>query len=175
MDSKKLHDWLQNVGIFAVVGSLVFVGLQMRQDRQLAEAQFFAEADDTLTIAALVEDSPEVWIAGLRGDELSSEEEAVFQNIFMAARFSYAAFYEGQLRLGALVPAWTSRKFAYQLYANPGLRRLWNERRTFDRAQSAAYGTEESPTRFEIDVEKNINDLDSNEAKLSDIAMYQVW
>lgn len=36
MDSAKLNEWMQVVGIFAVVASLVFVGLQMQQDREIA-------------------------------------------------------------------------------------------------------------------------------------------
>ena len=36
MDSGKLNDWLQVVGLFAVVASLIFVGLQMRQDHAIA-------------------------------------------------------------------------------------------------------------------------------------------
>ena len=38
MDSTKLHDWMQVVGIFAVVLSLIFVGLQMRQSQEIAIA-----------------------------------------------------------------------------------------------------------------------------------------
>lgn len=38
MDSAKLNDWMQVVGIFAVVLSLIFVGLQMRQDQKIAIA-----------------------------------------------------------------------------------------------------------------------------------------
>ena len=36
MDSAKLNDWLQVIGLFGVIGSLVFVGLQMKQDRDIA-------------------------------------------------------------------------------------------------------------------------------------------
>jgi hypothetical protein len=36
MDSAKLHDWLQLVGIFALVGSLIFVGLQLKQTQEVA-------------------------------------------------------------------------------------------------------------------------------------------
>ena len=36
MDSAKLNEWMQVVGIFAVVASLIFVGLQMQQDREIA-------------------------------------------------------------------------------------------------------------------------------------------
>ena len=36
MDSAKLNDWLQVVGLFGVIASMVFVGLQMKQDREIA-------------------------------------------------------------------------------------------------------------------------------------------
>ena len=38
MDSAKLNDWMQVVGIFALVASLVFVGLQMKQSQEIAIA-----------------------------------------------------------------------------------------------------------------------------------------
>lgn len=38
MDSAKINDWMQVVGIFCVMASLVFVGLQMQQDRKIALA-----------------------------------------------------------------------------------------------------------------------------------------
>ncbi len=36
MDSAKINDWLQVVGLFGVIASLIFVGLQMKQDREIA-------------------------------------------------------------------------------------------------------------------------------------------
>ena len=36
MDSTKLNEWLQVVGLFGVIASLLFVGLQMKQDREIA-------------------------------------------------------------------------------------------------------------------------------------------
>jgi len=36
VDSTKLNDWMQVIGIFALVASLIFVGLQMQQDRDIA-------------------------------------------------------------------------------------------------------------------------------------------
>lgn len=43
MDSAKLHDWIQIVGIFAVVASLIFVGLQMKQSQEIAIAAQYQE------------------------------------------------------------------------------------------------------------------------------------
>ena len=47
VDSAKLNDWMQVVGIFAVVVSLVFVGLQMIQDRDIALAGQYQERSAT--------------------------------------------------------------------------------------------------------------------------------
>jgi hypothetical protein len=41
MDSAKLNDWMQVVGIFAVVASLIFVGLEMRQSQRIALADYY--------------------------------------------------------------------------------------------------------------------------------------
>ncbi len=48
MDSAKLNDWMQVVGIFAVVLSLMFVGLQMRQEQELARADLGSRGLETL-------------------------------------------------------------------------------------------------------------------------------
>jgi len=38
MNSGKINDWLQVVGLFGVIASLLFVGLQMKQDREVAQS-----------------------------------------------------------------------------------------------------------------------------------------
>ena len=49
MDSAKVNDWMQVIGIFAVVASLLFVGLQMKQTQDIALAgQYQARAQTTL-------------------------------------------------------------------------------------------------------------------------------
>ena len=43
LDSAKLNDWMQVVGVFAVVASLIFVGLQMKQAQDIAVAAQYQE------------------------------------------------------------------------------------------------------------------------------------
>ena len=43
MDSAKINDWLQVVGLFAVVASLIFVGLQMKQTDAIALSTIYQE------------------------------------------------------------------------------------------------------------------------------------
>ena len=41
LDTAKLNDWMQIVGIFALVASLIFVGMQIRQEHQISMAQAY--------------------------------------------------------------------------------------------------------------------------------------
>ena len=43
MGSAKLNDWLQVLGMFAIVASLIFVGLQIRQTDAIALSQIYQE------------------------------------------------------------------------------------------------------------------------------------
>ena len=43
MSLKNFRDWLEVIGIFGVIASLVFVGLQLQQDREIAMAGAFQE------------------------------------------------------------------------------------------------------------------------------------
>jgi len=38
VNSQRINDWLQIVGLFGVIGSLIFVGLQLRQTQEIALA-----------------------------------------------------------------------------------------------------------------------------------------
>ena len=43
MDSSKLNDWLQVIGLFTVVASLIFVGVQLKQTQQIAIAGHYLD------------------------------------------------------------------------------------------------------------------------------------
>lgn len=40
-DLAKIHDWLQVIGMFGLIASLIFVGMQIRQDRQIALSSIY--------------------------------------------------------------------------------------------------------------------------------------
>ena len=73
---------LEVVGIIAIVASLLFVGYQLQQDRQLAAAQVIVAADaNHMTLAALITENRTVWLSGLSGETLSAEDEIAFRAI----------------------------------------------------------------------------------------------
>ena len=49
MNSQKLNDWLQVIGLFGVIASLIFVGLQMMQDREIALSVIYQERAAAVT------------------------------------------------------------------------------------------------------------------------------
>ena len=71
MDSAKLNDWLQIIGLFGVIAGLFFVGLQMRQDQKIAmPAAYQARADTTIDLLLTNSENPVLlaaqnkWAAG---------------------------------------------------------------------------------------------------------------
>ena len=51
MNTEKLNDWMQVLGIFALVASLVFVGIQLRQDREIAKVEIYQARASTVAEA----------------------------------------------------------------------------------------------------------------------------
>ena len=49
MNSAKINDWLQVVGLFGVIGSLIFVGLQMKQDQEIARSAAYQARSEQVT------------------------------------------------------------------------------------------------------------------------------
>jgi hypothetical protein len=78
MDTAKLNDWLQIVGIFAVVASLVFVGLQLKQTQEIAIAGQYQQRYDSLAdfYASMIQSAPAMRvIGGMIHQSTASDEE----------------------------------------------------------------------------------------------------
>ena len=60
MNTQKLQDWLQIGGIFGVIGSLMFVGLQMKQTKEIAlSTAYQARATASMELRLAPTESPE--------------------------------------------------------------------------------------------------------------------
>ena len=95
MDSAKLHDWIQIIGIFALVASLIFVGFQIRQTQAIAESEAYqARAATSVELSAMQASSPEFTsgMAKLRAgndDELTAQEKVSLEYFFGAEMTVY--------------------------------------------------------------------------------------
>ena len=78
MNKIELNDWLQILGMFGVIASLIFVGLQMRQSQQIALAGQVQARAEMLTnrSLALMEGEVEAVYSALRQSAQSNEFQA---------------------------------------------------------------------------------------------------
>jgi hypothetical protein len=126
MVSKELNDWLQVVGLFGVLGGLIFVGLQLRLDRQVALSQDIAEASTTrMYWAEIIADHPEVWVKGSSGDPLSPAEAAQFNALATSWELSWYSAWTRSTQLGAQTPERFVKEVALDLHSHPGLMMFW--------------------------------------------------
>jgi hypothetical protein len=66
MTHERWRTYFEAVGISAVVASLIFVGIQLRQDQKIATAQYAYDwLGAKIEISALIAENKEIWIAGL--------------------------------------------------------------------------------------------------------------
>ena len=127
----ELNDWLQVVGLFGVIVSLIFVGLQLKQDRQFAQAEgITAAAESSKYWAELLTSNADVWTKGIAGDHLSDVEKQKFSALADAffLRWQSAWMRAIQLNLGHPEESRFAQEAALFIYFNPGLQKYWAQR-----------------------------------------------
>jgi hypothetical protein len=126
-------DWskiAELIGILALVLSLIFVGLQMRQTNDVA----FMELDTAMVgisvdIAELIATNSEVWVRGNAGEELSAAEYAVYSETIAAMNTRLVVLESHANRLGRDdIADLIKRDWAAFLHQNPGARQAWLSR-----------------------------------------------
>lgn len=129
MGRSRLREWLETFGLMAVFVSLVFVGLELRQSREIAmDASLSASAEIITAIEALVLEHPDVWLRGCRGDGLEEADDLVFTHIFHAYVFQHFMLY---MRSGASVASASGDlaidNVAINVHRNPGFAAAWHD------------------------------------------------
>ena len=131
MESRKLN-WtaiLEIVGIFSIVGSLIFVGLQMKQDREIAAG------DATLLVvserqiwAELMAENGSIWIKGNSGADLTAEESLTYSSLASVQEMRhFSGWFRNQQTPGGNPPESFAYEWAHECSENPGLMKFWRE------------------------------------------------
>ena len=181
MKFTKLRDWLEIVGLFSVVASLIFVGMQMRQEAAIAATDSVWSRSGAITaLSELVNNNSAVWIAGLRGEELAPAEEAEFQGMAEAVESYFVATYVRFSSFRSAVSGAPGAQqaiddYAYALYAHKGLRRIWRTQLNYWVVRDAAYGAESRSEVFIGAVESTLRQLDERAAPVPDEVRYVFW
>ena len=149
-------DIAELVGIAAIVASLIFVGQQMRQDREIAQADAYMQTvDNQIAFGELVNANAALWLGGLQATELSEIDQLKFDQIAMAYEQIHSSQYHRSVagvRAGSAEAV--VREFAASLYVNPGLRESiitsWDRRRAITgRSRTWFSAVEKELARFD--------------------------
>lgn len=121
------------IGIAAIVASLIFVGVELRQSREIAmnEIGFVAlaayfETRDTEN------DHAEVWTKGNLGEELDRYEMAIYRNLVRNRNSRSVWHYRFNRRLGSEELEMPVIDLAGYLHKYPNARRVWSSLREED-------------------------------------------
>jgi hypothetical protein len=133
MTKPQWHDWLEGIGIIAIVASLIFVGLQLRQAEKIASAEGHASTmSNLIEVGNSINANVNIWNRGATGEELTDDEAAIFavlvRQINDSAYFGYMKVLE---LAGEEEARYTSTDFAIFLYNNPGAQRVWLAREEY--------------------------------------------
>ncbi len=129
MNSLKLNDWVQAAGVLAVVASLIFVGIEVRQSgRSAMDASLISDNGVIVGIEELVTQNPDAWYRGCRGDKLQPADEVIFTHTFHAYEFLYyLRWLRAERGVGAATASISIDNMAATIHRNAGLRRLWDD------------------------------------------------
>lgn len=129
MNTTNWKEIAELIGIAAIVVSLVFVGLQVRQEYRATEAQRDTDFNASqIEIANLITENDALWIKGLSGAELTPEEEASFEAVVHVVDSKYQAMMSRSENLGGRPVGEIARQYAMHIYSHPGFRRVWSRR-----------------------------------------------
>ena len=163
----RLKEVVKLVGIAAIVASLVFVGLQIRQEQDIAVAQLLMEATARrIELSQLMSENREAWEKGLRGEELSDLDYATFASIADAYENHVLLMVVRTTLLDIKInAAFAVRAYAIQLYAYPGLRAVFYQRCSF--AKLVGWGDDGG--FFCTDVQDQLAILDDERPSITDM------
>lgn len=165
MKSVRWKDAVELVGIAAIVASLIFVGLELRQTRDIA----LADSAWNLALSQIearrpIYEFPDIWKRGNAGEELNPSEAVIYRTLIRD--FNTLGFL---MHLSALhvddpdtadVASWDMAGF---LYENPGARREWESLRAQLRRYREPHKQGEYRNVFEEVVRKALEDLDQTD------------
>ncbi len=165
MNSEKLHDWLQLVGMAAIVVSLIFVGLQLRQSQDAAQSDLSQSSVAVgAEISTLMAEHSDVWLRACAGEELSPPEQLIANSIYfryLQDNFNSWARSEST-EIGFMGPSFFTDANAANIHRYPGFRQM-----TYSYVSWAEQGTRiaNSPftDRYREEVRGRLSELEEEE------------
>lgn len=128
MTQEKWRTWFEAIGISAVVASLVFVGVQLRQEQEIAAGQYAYDwLEAKIELSGLIAENKDVWVAGLKGEDLSEVDLVVLDTMISAWIGFQTARYRNRLLISGDDASAVALEVANSIHTYPGLKKFWRD------------------------------------------------
>ena len=127
MNKQSWKDTAELVGIVAILLSLIFVGVQLKQARVIAASEMnISLVEIGIESAKLINENVEIWLKGNAGGELDQRESTIFNNIVSALDTRWFVEHRHSTRLGEIDQAETIMDdWSAFLHQHSGARASW--------------------------------------------------
>jgi hypothetical protein len=171
-----IKDTVELIGIAAIVASLVFVGIQLRQEQEIAIADTFGSVSEmTVEISIFIGQNMGIWKKGMNGGELSPDEFGVFQGLYSAVESHNQRMFVRWRRIGPGDPNEIASDFAYALYVFPGIRELYVADGNYEKAKNDARGFQTELGIWRSTVDKYVAKFDREQPAIPDDIDLLFW
>lgn len=124
------REWIpvaELLGIIAVVASLVFVGMEIQQSREIARSEWTGIlTEEQIALDNLISENSEVWRKGCLGEDLSPPERTTFARQFSSFHhFAFARWIRGNIGINGANPRFVSKEYAKNIHRYAGFRDMW--------------------------------------------------
>jgi len=125
----KKKELVEFIGATAVVLSLLFLGYELRMNRQVAMNDSLGSAmDSTTTMLSTISENASTWRRGCINEELSADEEMIFSALVVSVdRFFFFRFQRADKGITGVDPAAWPRQTAIHRLLFPGFDKKWLE------------------------------------------------
>ena len=166
----KLANWknlVEIVGITAIVASLIFVGIQIQQDRRVASSQVTLTAlEAAVAMNTAIAEHAGIWVKARNQEVLSEIEIEIVEELIAAAQtraYLQSLSYEqinGNDSIEFRNTGGPIMNFSIMLHENPGAQQIWLEKADRDDNYYKTLGRPEIPwIQFHNIVRHNLAEL----------------
>ena len=155
---------IECIGIASIVASLIFVGLELQQARDISlNERTYSRVDADIGLTSAINEHPEIWAKGNRGDNLSESERVVYENLIRLMWNHTNALARTGERSGSPPERNPSViNFSWFLFENPGARQTWTAfGRDEDLYSTILSGIPSSQRSISELINENLRKLDS--------------
>ena len=129
MNFSKFKDVAELVGIAAIIASLIFVGVQLKQDQQAASSDYVSNYSGRAgLLSELIAENSEVWSKACAGDALTADEREVASQIYIRYYMhGYLTWLLYRVGLNQVEDDAPAEWFADSVWRYPGFRAMHQE------------------------------------------------